>query len=85
MILSDLILKKGEIMLTQTIIEGTVLDNSPFLYGIVQRVSDLSDMYAIDDYVMFDAGTATKFSLDGEYYYLTTEDNVYLTFINVTP
>ena len=70
-------------MLMQTLLEDVVLDNSPFLYGIVQRVSDLSDMYAIDDYVLFDAGNATKFTLNGDYYYLTTEDNVYLTFINV--
>jgi hypothetical protein len=83
MTLSDLILEKGQIMLMQTLLEDVVLDNSPFLYGIVQRVSDLSDMYAIDDYVLFDAGNATKFTLNGDYYYLTTEDNVYLTFINV--
>lgn len=81
MILSDLILKKGEIILTQTTLEQPLLDNSPFLYGVVMSVSDLTDMYAVDDVVMFDAGTATKFFLDGGYYYLTTEDNVYLTFI----
>jgi hypothetical protein len=53
----------------------------PFLYGNVERVSDLTDMYAIDDKVLFDAGTATKLTVDDEYYYLITEDNIYLTFI----
>jgi hypothetical protein len=85
MTLSDLILEKGQIMLTQTSIEDNYLDNSPFLYGNVERVSDLTDMYAIDDKVLFDAGTATKISLNNEYYYLINEDNIYLTFINVTP
>ena len=85
MVLSDLILKKGEIMLTQTLIENINLDNTPFLYGNVERVSDLTDMYAIDDKVLFDASAATKFTVDDEYYYLITEDNIYLTFINITP
>jgi hypothetical protein len=86
MTLSDLILEKGQIVLSQAVLElAPVLDNSPFLYGSVQRVSDLSDMYTIDDTVLFDAGTATKFSLDGGYYYLTTEDNVYTTLIILTP
>ena len=81
MTLSDIILKKGEIMLTQINIENIFLDNTSYIYGNIERVNDLSDMYAIDDKVLFDADNATKFTVDGEYYYLVKEDDVYLTFI----
>lgn len=83
MTLSDIILNKGEVLLSQIIIEYIILDNSPYLYGNVEKANDLSDMYAKGDKVMFDADNATKFTVDGGYYYLVKEDDVYSTFINI--
>lgn len=85
MALSDFILKKGQMLLQQvSMVEALpenvlTLDNSPFLNGRVAKVSALSDMYTVDDYIVFDAGTSTKFTLNGEFYYLIEEDNSYLT------
>jgi hypothetical protein len=85
MTLSDLILKKGQILISQIIIENIYLDGSAFLYGNVEIANDLSDMYDIDDKVMFNPSNATRFSIDDTLYHLTTEDQVYSTFINITP
>ena len=80
MALSDLILKKGQLVLQQVVFEGTpVLDNSPFLNGVISNANDLSDMYRGGDYVVFDAGTSTKFTYDDEFYYLINENDVFLT------
>ena len=79
--LSNIILKKGQIVVAQTASDKVVLDNSPYLQGEVSRASDLSDMYAIGDTILFDAGRATKFTISGGYYYLIEEDNIYSTFI----
>lgn len=78
---SGFILKKGQILLVQNAISasGMVTDNTPFLYGQVQQVNDLCDMYKAEDYVLFDASNAIKFTFDSIYYYLTTEEKVYLT------
>lgn len=84
MTLSDFILKKGEIMLTQQVIED-VPNNSPFIFGKIERVSDLSDMYVLDEIVFFDAREATSITIEDVTYYLTIEDNIYTTLINTTP
>lgn len=78
---SGFILKKGQIILSQNAYSasGMATDNSPFLFGFVQQVNDLSDSYHANDYIIFDASNALKFIFDGIYYYLTTEDKVYLT------
>lgn len=83
--LGNFILKKDQILLEEVSMEDAkdddilILDNSPFLNGKVAKVSALSDMYNVDDYIVFDAGTSTKFTLNGGYYYLVEEDKVYLT------
>ena len=80
MALSDLILKKGQIILQQVALEGApLLDNSPFLNGLISQTSALSDMYRDGDYVVFDAGTSTKFTYEDEFYYLINESDIYLT------
>jgi hypothetical protein len=76
MALNEFILQKGQLFVQQVSMSGAklenvvTLDNSPFLNGKISKVSDLSDLYSLDEYIIFDAGQATKFSLDGEYYYL---------------
>ena len=76
----DLILKKGQIIITQSS-GGTIsnfnLDNSPLLFGTVQKTSDLSELYTVGDTVLFDPTGATKFSISVTKYFLTTEDKVY--------
>ena len=63
MTLSDIILKKGEVMLTQIVIED-IPNNSPFIFGNIERISDLSDMYGVDDKVMFDNGKSTSLIIE---------------------
>jgi len=77
MSLSNLTLKKGQVILTQ--IEGAQadLDNSPFLFGSISAIADLSDMYEVGDSVLFDPENATKFSISANNFYLTTEDKIY--------
>ena len=82
MTLSDIILKKGEIMLTQVVIEN-IPNNSPFIFGNVERPSDLSDMYAIDDKVIFDNSKSISLTIEDVNYFLTTEDNIYPILINI--
>jgi hypothetical protein len=78
---SGFVLKKGQILIMQNAnsASGMITDNSPFLYGQVQQASDLSDMYKADDYILFDASSAIRFTFEDVYYYLTIEDKVYLT------
>lgn len=83
MTLSDIILKKEQILIRQIIIENIYLDGSAFLYGNVEIANDLSDMYNIDDKVMFNPSNATRFTINDILYHLTTEDQVYSTFINI--
>lgn len=74
----DIVLKYKQIVLTQN--AGSVvsidLDNSPFLFGTVEVVNDLTDTYAVGDNVLFDSSNATKFRQGSIDYYLTTEDKV---------
>lgn len=77
MALADLTLKKGQLILTQTTGAEVDLDNSPFLFGTVVAIADLSDMYEIADVVLFDPTAATKFQISGTDFFLTTEDKVY--------
>lgn len=77
MALSDLTLKKGQLILTQTSGAVVELDNSPFLYGSIVSIADLSDMYVAGDAVLFDPLGSTTFSISGTNFYLTTEDKVY--------
>lgn len=77
MALSDLTLKKGQLILTQTSGAEVELDNSPFLYGSIVSIADLSDMYVIGDVVLFNPISSTTFQISGTNFYLTTEDKVY--------
>lgn len=87
MTLSDIVLKKGQIMLKQTSLESVYIDNSSCIYGSIEKVSDLSDMFSdwstVPQTVMFVPGQSISITVDNERYYLTTEDNIYLTFINI--
>ena len=80
MALSDLILKKGQVVLQQVTLEGApLLNNSPFLNGVISNANALSDMYRGGDYVVFNATTSTSFTYEDEFYYLINENDVFLT------
>jgi len=78
---SGFVLKKYQVLLTQTqnSASGMITDGTPFLYGYIEQVNDLSDMYIAGEYVLFDGSDAIRFTYDGIFYYLTTENNLYLT------
>lgn len=77
---SGFILKKYQVLLTQrqNSASGMITDGTPFLYGYIEEVNDLSDLYVAGEYVLFDASTAIRFTYDDVFYYLTTEDNLFL-------
>ena len=89
MTLSDLILQKGQIMLKQTELEDIFVNNSPLVYGTIEKVNDLTDMYSdwgvITQKVLFNPSNCTGIILNDELYFLTTEDNISLDFINIAP
>jgi hypothetical protein len=84
---SGFILKKGQLVISENALSasGMIAYNTPFLYGQVQQVNELCDLYKADDYVMFDASNAIQFTFSGVFYYLTTEDKVYLTEPYIAP
>jgi hypothetical protein len=77
---SGFILKKYQVLLTQrqNSASGMITDGTPFLYGYIEQVNDLCDLYVVGEYVLFDASTAIRFTYDDVFYYLTTEDNLFL-------
>lgn len=80
-VLIEIILKKGQVMLSETTGGSWVnLDNSAFLFGIVALVCELTDMYEIGDVVLFDPVGANIVVYADITYYLTTEDK--LSFID---
>jgi hypothetical protein len=78
--LEKLVLKNGQIALTELPrdAQDITLDNSPFLFGTIEAVNDLSDNYTVGSVVIFDATNALKFVFEGDYYFLITEDNIKL-------
>lgn len=77
---SGFILKKYQVLLTQrqNSASGMITDGTPFLYGYIEQVNDLCDLYSVGKYVLFDASNAIRFTYDDVYYYLTTEDTLFL-------
>ncbi len=81
MLVTDFILKSGQIVLVETSNDANFQpDNSSLLFGEVASVSQVSEMYSIGDRVYFDASDSIKFVMSDVYYYLTKEDKVYLTY-----
>ena len=78
--LEKLVLKNGQIALTELPRDdqNITLDNSPFLFGTIEAVNDLSDNYTVGSVVIFDATNALKFVFEGSYFFLITEDNIKL-------
>ena len=87
MALTDLILKQGQIIIIQNDISSAGINNDiqPFLFGEVTRVSDVSLFYEVSNYVMFDPDGATKFTISGNNFFLTTVDKVSLTQPSIAP
>jgi len=74
----DIVLHKGQILLTQTSSSLAIqTDNTAFFYGLVALINDLSEMYVVGDSVLFDPTGATILKYSTVDYYLTTENKVY--------
>jgi len=73
----DLILEKGEYLISQTSSPLSIqLDNSPFLNGTIDDANDLAEKYLIGDIVLFDPSGATIIKHSGTDYYLTLEEKI---------
>lgn len=80
----DIVINKKQIVLTQSSSGwGIVMDNNDFLFGYVEIVNDLTDMYVVGDIVLFDPQGAKMFMYDDTTFYITTEDKIY--FKETTP
>ncbi len=72
-----IVLQKGQIVLTQTAsLNDITFDNSPFTFGEVDSVSDLTNMYAVGDKVCYNPTGSYNFIYNGTDYVLTTEDKI---------
>lgn len=77
MALPDIVLNKGQIVLTQTTPVSIELDNSGFQFGTVAIINDLCDRYTVNEVVLYDPAGSTRFKFDNVEYFLTTEDKVF--------
>ena len=57
---------------------NVTLYGSNYLYGLIEKVSGLSDNYSAGDVIIYDTGGSTSMSIEGDYYSLITEDKIYL-------
>lgn len=72
-----IVLQKGQIVLTQTAsLNDITFDNSPFTFGEVDSVSDLTNTYAVGDKVCYNTEGSYNFIYNGTDYVLTTEDKI---------
>lgn len=74
----DIILNKGDILLTQSASGiGIELDNSALLNGLVELTNQLTDRYVNGDLVLFNPEGATILNYSSVDYFLTKESNIY--------
>ena len=89
MALSDLILKKGEVvvLLSASINDIVAADGGVALsFGTVQRVFETSDKTTVGDSVMFNIKSATPFMvISGNTFYLIKEDDIRFTETVISP
>lgn len=85
MALPDLTLNKGQIILTQTVPYGIVLDNSAFQFGDVAIINDLSDRFTVGQKVLYDPAGSLRFNYDSVDYFLTTEDKIFFIDNSIVP
>lgn len=86
MALDNFILKKGQVVVTQDVSSASGMNatSNSITYGYVEKVSDLSDMYAVGDYIIFNAADSVNFTFYETalsatiLYCLTTEDKLFL-------
>lgn len=77
MAVPSLILNKGQILLLESYSkQGIILTNNDYIFTNVMAVNDLSELYAVGDYVTFNPVDATLLIFDNDTYYLTTEDKI---------
>lgn len=72
-----LVLNKGQILLIESYSkQGIVLTNNDYIFTLVVAVNELSELYAVGDYVTFNPADATLLIYGNSTYYLTTEDRI---------
>lgn len=77
MAVPNLILNKGQILLLESYSkQGIILTNNDFIFTNVMAINELSELYAVGDYVTFNPVDATLLIFDTDTYYLTTEDKI---------
>ncbi len=84
--LADLILKSGQVILTETQNDSEIQpENSPALFGEVVAINQLTNSYELGDRVLFNADSSFRFTISGYTYYLTTENNIKLKYTYIAP
>lgn len=78
MSVTQIILQKGKVLLTQTNTSslGISFANSSFKNGIVVQVNDLNERFTVGDTVTYDPIGSTILDYGGDSYVLTTDDKV---------
>jgi len=80
MALDKIILQNNQVLVTEVPYSySTVgLYGSNYLFGLIGKVSDLSDNYSAGDLIIYDTGGSTAMIVEGDPYSLITEDKIYL-------
>jgi len=77
MAVPSLVLNKGQILLLESNSkQGIILTNNDYIFTNVMAINELSELYAVGDYVTFNPVDATLLIFDNDTYYLTTEDKI---------
>ena len=77
MSLPSIILQSDELVVTETSsVFGIVFDDSPFLFGLIEKVNDLEDYYKVGQVVGFDPAGATKFIYSSTNYLLIKTEKI---------
>lgn len=77
MSLPAIILQADELVVTQSdSIFGIQFDDAPFIYGSIEKISDLMDSYSVGQNVGFNPDGATKFIYSSTNYYLIKQSAI---------
>jgi len=76
MALPDIILQRGELLVTESSGSEIQFENNGGIFGQIEMVSDVSDNYGVGNYIWFNPEGAVLFKFDDISYSLITVDKV---------
>lgn len=80
MALDKIVLQSNQVLVTEvpSSYSNVTLYGSNYLYGLIEKVSGLSDNYSAGDVIIYDTNGSTAMVIEGNPYSLITDDKIYL-------